>query len=1082
MLKKNSVFFLMFVLLLFFTFLIFFKKKKSVVDIKKEKLSKISLSFDKIINNIPVHKKVKYQIIRFEKINHISTINYLRYFDNGRKLISSSKDGLIRLWQVSDSDGLRLLQSFFVPLGMRNNFLSSMAISSDYRMLAVGGKLYRLYLSHNIIIYHLDRGKVSYIPNTVPVSSIAFGKYGRFLVYGMVNGEVKILYNLHWKKNKKGWIFKYDKSDLDEYPLSIKKITVSDDKIAIASTDGLIRIYNIFKKVKLSKTIDVKNGSINDLIFTNNGKHLIGLYDNSIIIFDKEGAFFNKINYLYGIPKVINISPDDSKIIVGFENGEIAVYSLPEGKIIKKFNYFDSGISAISSTIINNRLLIAATGGTQHKILLFDETGKKYNEVFSPGREIKRIGYMEKKKIGFSYNKENRDMDTMENNDLGQAFDINQLKISDGFDNSKYDRAKIQYDDLTIEHKPYFMESIGLNFGLDTLEIQRDGKPFARIIRSGYDGGKHLCYSFIDNYYLVSGGQNGTLSIYSVKGEKVADLVGHKDDITDVVPSENARSLVASSMDKTFSVWFFGDKYITEKKGKKKFQINWKEVSFFYSNSKIKLLKKKLDEFERTDKITYRALKNYLINLSYYSRYNFPIKGYFKIANGFIYPFGKEKLIIWNNNGLFSLNQNNMWNSIGFEVSYGRGKRYVIYLSQIYKRYYFSTSEFYNNLGWYRLLPKRDLIAFPDIKCVSPKDGEIVSSQYINIKFKLENPKHGGFEDRRVKPKNIRIKIYNNGKLVLDDKLEDKMYNIINSDNKSKGRIYTKDKYSIFSFKIPVVFGNNIISYRLYKEGSKLYSKSKSIRIKLNLRYEKPKLYFLIVGNDEFYQKQNNLKYTKSDINALDYYMRDNYNNYYDEILVKKKIELTKKKMFELLDNYKNLIKPKDTFIFYFISNSMLKHNHSLIFFTKEKDKCYGLYKDNLFYLQELKEKIEKIEALNQIIIFDTECLDEQYYKKNSIYAENEIVKFAYDTGASAIFSAVSKELSGAFGKYNLITYCILKGLEGNADFNNDNKIVLRELSQYIKRSVKFLVPRKFSPILINCDKDIPIYYYNNKN
>jgi WD40 repeat protein len=1065
--------------MLFVLFEIYRPKRK----IKKKVFSRINLSFKNMAKNIRVRIIFKYQMIRFNEFSHITTVNSLRYVEQEKKLVSCSKDGLIRLWQITNQRGLKLLQSFFIPLDKRNNYISSIDISPDNRIMAIGGKLNPLYIKKNLTLYHLDKGGLTNIDETVPVSALAFSKNRNILAYGMVNGEVNLLYNFHWKKDKRKLKFKYDKLILEEHPSFISKIGFSKDRIAVASADGMIKIYDLSEKVKFLKSIESGEESILDLSYTTDGLYLVVLSGKRVLIFDKKGKLVGETNYFDYVPKVLSVVSDKDKIIVGFENGKVKKYDLPNGRESEEIKIFDDSISAMVSAFIGDRHYIVFAGGSKHEIMLSDEFGKVYMKVSSPGSEIKRIAYSEDKIIGFSLKKGGKGYENSEADNFEKNFDINLIKIKSGFEDIKYSKYKLKYDEFSLEHKPYFMEDMGVDMGFDTIEIQKNGEPFARILRSKFDGGKHLSFSFINDYYIVSGGENGTICIYSINGEKVAELIGHRDDITDLAPSENARILVASSKDKTFSFWFFGDRYLDEGGKRKKAKLDWKRLSFFYSEAKIDFLKKKLKNFKTSDIITYKALKNYLINLSYHSYEYLPVSKYFKHAKAIIYPYGQEEPIVWDMAGFFCLNKFSMWDKVGFEVYKGYNNKVKFeYLSQIYKRYYYPSVYYIHDFHGEPLFTINDLLLFPQIDLLSPKNGEEIPDREVEMKFRVENPFFLGIKGKRKRISNLNVRIYNNGKLVKYGSFGDKIDNFFtgsNDDNRKS--ILTTNKYSVYNFTIPLVQGINKISYEFYKKDSSFYSKRKSVVVKSNAIFEKPKLYFIIIGNDKFERKKHNLKYAMMDMEALSYQIQENYGDYYDKVIVKKYPNLTKKKMFEVLEKFPEIIKPSDTFVFYFISNSEVRYRYKRKFVTKEKEGYYGLWGDNTFTLSEFAEKVKDIKALNQIFIFDTECYSERYCEINKpMITKKWLANFAYDMGVSIILSSVSKKLTGAFDKYNIITYCFLKALKGEADYNNDRRITIKEIAKYIKKTLKYLAPKNFLPIMVNCDKDIPLGDFSN--
>ena len=84
------------------------------------------------------------------------------------------------------------------------------------------------------------------------------------------------------------------------------------------------------------------------------------------------------------------------------------------------------------------------------------------------------------------------------------------------------------------------------------LVIKKNGKTIKKIIRDTTNGLSHRCYGFYKNY-IVSGGANGHLKIYNLKGQEIANLVGHTGEVWSI--AIDGDRLVSGSDDQTIKIW-----------------------------------------------------------------------------------------------------------------------------------------------------------------------------------------------------------------------------------------------------------------------------------------------------------------------------------------------------------------------------------------------------------------------------------------------------------------------------------------------------------------------------------------------
>jgi hypothetical protein len=88
------------------------------------------------------------------------------------------------------------------------------------------------------------------------------------------------------------------------------------------------------------------------------------------------------------------------------------------------------------------------------------------------------------------------------------------------------------------------------------LHIARGSKRLGTIERGEADGYWHSAYALTpDGQYVLSGGQNGVLALYTLDGKIRARLVGHTGEIKAIAVSADGRWVLSGSADQTLNLW-----------------------------------------------------------------------------------------------------------------------------------------------------------------------------------------------------------------------------------------------------------------------------------------------------------------------------------------------------------------------------------------------------------------------------------------------------------------------------------------------------------------------------------------------
>ena len=296
------------------------------------------------------------------------------------------------------------------------------------------------------------------------------------------------------------------KKIINKYKLKLRfpKLAISKNHIAINGLE-YINIYDY--NLNLIKTIHSKTKP-SGLRYSNNGKLLIvgtATSPRNVNVYNVSNNYqkIQSFKKHSNLTKSVAFLNNSTAISGGGNNYEMYIWDINSGNILKK-------IEGVGSTIFN-------VGIRESKI--FWGNSSNYKSSNSRGKVQKSID--------------------IENFQSG----IN-LKIK----NKKFKKISKIYKNYSLEHRKGGM----LKLPNGILDIKNNTIVIASIIRNSTNGFRHNCYGFYKNY-IVSGGVNGHLKIYNLKGKEVANLVGHTGEIWSI--AIDGDRLVSGSDDQTIKIW-----------------------------------------------------------------------------------------------------------------------------------------------------------------------------------------------------------------------------------------------------------------------------------------------------------------------------------------------------------------------------------------------------------------------------------------------------------------------------------------------------------------------------------------------
>jgi WD40 repeat protein len=258
---------------------------------------------------------------------------------------------------------------------------------------------------------------------------------------------------------------------------------------------------------------------------------------------------------------------------------------------------------------------------------------------------------------------------------------------------------------------------------------------------------------------------------------------------------------------------------------------------------------------------------------------------------------------------------------------------------------------------------------------------------------------------------------------------------------------------------------------------------------------EKPNLYLITIGINQYKNPKYNLNYAQADAESVATLLGQNTLSLFGEvisypILNDKAIKANIVNAFEEVS--KKSVEQDVLFVYYaghgVMSEGSVKASE---FFMVPFDVTQLYGKDDMLFekgisAEEIKTYATRINAQKQIFILDA-CQSAgalETVATRGAVEEKAIAQMARSTGTFWITASGTEQFATEFEKlgHGVFTYALLEGVKGSADANGDHKLTIRELSTYIENKVPEL-SEQFKglsqfPSAYSFGNDFPIVVY----
>jgi WD40 repeat protein len=501
--------------------------------------------------------KVALPLVMLNTGGHMALIEGLAFTADGKQLVSASIDKLIRVWDWQED---RTIRTFRGEVGPGNEGkIYAMALSPDGRWFAAGGWMHQQCPGRcgEVRLYDFAAGKLVALlkGHTDVVDSLAFSPNSKQLVAG---GGFRDPTAIIWDVESRQLVHR-----LVGHTKEVYSVAFSPDgaRLVTGSYDTTVKIWSVADRKEIATLTGHKAKVFRVAVSPVNGMIASGSDDGEIRLWDgRTGAPIRAWIQPGSNPASLTFSPDGKRLLSGTgsyaTDHHVHVWDVATGEEILVYAEHDNIV--IASTISPDGRL-AATGGFNGGVQIWDlQTGATKRVLRGNGAPNWAVAFStDSQRIAWGTTSR-----YSEHNDRGPlTMQLRLPSATQGLGGPEQ-LAAANAEDLYRAHATYggyaLSHRAGGSYGYRdaVLDLNKDGQTLASIERGYRDGYQHRGYSFTpDGRNFVSAGNNGALTAYDLKGQRIGDFVGHESDVWAVTPSPDGRLLVSGSADQTIRLW-----------------------------------------------------------------------------------------------------------------------------------------------------------------------------------------------------------------------------------------------------------------------------------------------------------------------------------------------------------------------------------------------------------------------------------------------------------------------------------------------------------------------------------------------
>lgn len=473
--------------------------------------------------------------------------------DSEGKVVTGSFDKTVKVW---DPNKGHLLREFRGQIGIGSEgMIYTLDVSPDNRYLAVGGWMGKDDESErlgDIRLFDYQTGKMIHLLKPVhqdAVFSVKFTNDSKHLISGSADGVM-----VRWEVERG-----LPEKVYSTLNLGFSNIAMADDYFVSTHPDGMFYKWDVDKskpkkKIKFFKKIEeLSVTSIAAVSADGECISVAGKEVGMILIFNKR--FSLKDYFFTGNNEVVNLSlsPDGKRLAACIKqpsNNRAVIYEKQGKKWQEICSYKGHDAATLNVRFLDNNTVVS-TGGFKDEIAIWEikkENAIEKRKIIGVGQTYFSAGLTGTKLV----------YGLVPNRAYGLAsysngFDLFKREHLSGFDSADFRMPKHKRGDFELyEEEPVRKKDWDPS---EILYLKKGDKELAKIERYPWSGNRHRSYTFIDDKFIVSGGDYGMLVAYDYEGNVVSRFVGHEGSVSSVNLSDDNKFVVTAAYDNTIRLW-----------------------------------------------------------------------------------------------------------------------------------------------------------------------------------------------------------------------------------------------------------------------------------------------------------------------------------------------------------------------------------------------------------------------------------------------------------------------------------------------------------------------------------------------